>query len=265
MKFIFIISFIFLVDIYYYLGVSSVFSSSSSHSFFKFFYWIFSLFIYFSVIYVILNYDKLTPTVNNNSNSRIILTSIIFISFISKFIGLFPLILDDLLRFFRLVFNLFNNSGDKHSVGRLEFLKKSSLIVSSIIFSTFLLGMKFGRFNFKKNFQNIYINKWPIQLSGYKIIHISDLHLGSFNVEKLEVVVKMINEENPDLVVFTGDLINNYYFEALPFIDTLKKIKAKDGKFSILGNHDYGDYTGLKRSSQEWKDNFSKLVVFLSI
>ena len=50
----------------------------------------------------------------------------------------------------------------------------------------------------------------------------------------------MINEENPDLVVFTGDLINNYYFEALPFIDTLKKIKAKDGKFSILGNHDYG-------------------------
>jgi len=258
MKFIFIISFIFLVDIYYYLGVSSVFSSSSSHSFFKFFYWIFSLFIYFSVIYVILNYDKLTPTVNNNS--RIILTSIIFISFISKFIGLFPLILDDLLRFFRLVFNLFNNSGDKHSVGRLEFLKKSSLIVSSIIFSTFLLGMKFGRFNFKKNFQNIYINKWPIQLSGYKIIHISDLHLGSFNVEKLEVVVKMINEENPDLVVFTGDLINNYYFEALPFIDTLKKIKAKDGKFSILGNHDYGDYTGLKRSSQEWKDNFSKLV-----
>ena len=81
----------------------------------------FFIFIYFSVIYVILNYDKFTPTVNNNS--RIILTSIIFISFISKFIGLFPLILDDLLRFFRLVFNLFNNSGDKHSVGRLEFLK----------------------------------------------------------------------------------------------------------------------------------------------
>ena len=68
-------------------------------------------------------------------------------------------------------------------------------------------------------------------LSGYKIIHISDLHLGSFNVEKLEVVVKMINEENPDLVVFTGDLINNYYFEALPFIDTLRKLRQKMESF----------------------------------
>ena len=97
--------------------------------------------------------------------------------------------------------------------------------------------MLFGRYNFKKNFQNIFIKRWSKNLTGYKIVHISDLHLGSFNsIEKLEEVVDLINEEKADLVVFTGDLVNNYYHEAVPYIDTLQKIKAKDGKFSILGN-----------------------------
>ena len=87
------------------------------------------------------------------------------------------------------------------------------------------------------------------------------MHLGSFNnVKELEIVVEMINEENPDLVVFTGDLVNNYYHEALPYVETLKKIKAKDGKYSVLGNHDYCDYVMLKRSSKEWKDNFNNLL-----
>ena len=94
-----------------------------------------------------------------------------------------------------------------------------------------------------------------------KIIQISDLHLGSFNdVGKLEKVVEMINNEKPDIVVFTGDLVNNYYHEAIPYINTLKKIEAKDGKFSILGNHDYCDYVMLKRSSEKWKENFKQLL-----
>ena len=99
-------------------------------------------------------------------------------------------------------------------------------------------------------------------LNNYKIIHISDLHLGGFNnVGKLEEAIEMINSESPDLVVFTGDLVNNYYEEAIPYIDSLKKIKSKDGKLSILGNHDYCDYVMLKRDSQEWKTNFKKLFI----
>ena len=120
--------------------------------------------------------------------------------------------------------------------------------------------MLFGRYNFKKNFK-IFLLRDGQNLNGYKIVHISDLHLGSFNsIEKLEEVVDLINEEKADLVVFTGDLVNNYYHEAVPYIDTLKKIKAKDGKFSILGNHDYCDYVGWKRESDDWKNNFSKLL-----
>ena len=89
----------------------------------------------------------------------------------------------------------------------------------------------------------------------YKIVHLSDLHIGSFNsVEKVEEIVNIVNDQNPDLIVFTGDLVNNYYSEVLPYVDVLKKLKAKDGKYSVLGNHDYCDYVGWKRSSIMWKE-----------
>tara|TARA_B100001142_G_scaffold311908_1_gene346768 strand:- start:9759 stop:10691 length:933 start_codon:yes stop_codon:yes gene_type:complete len=153
------------------------------------------------------------------------------------------------------------SSSDAHDINRLDFLKKSALIFSGALFSTLIMGMKWGRYHFKKNSQEIFISNWPQSLDGYKIVHISDLHLGSFNnIEKLEDAVNMINDEQADMVVFTGDLVNNYYHEAIPYIETLKRIKAKDGKFSILGNHDYCDYVMLKRDSKEWKSNFKELL-----
>ena len=92
-------------------------------------------------------------------------------------------------------------------------------------------------------------------------MQISDLHLGSFNsTEKLEEVVDLINNENADLVVFTGDLVNNFHNEALPYVKTLSKIQSKYGNFSVLGNHDYCDYVGWKRNSKKWKENFSKML-----
>ena len=148
-----------------------------------------------------------------------------------------------------------------HNITRLDFLKKSAIIISGVLSSTLLIGMKWGRYNFKKYYQDIFIQGWPSSLENYKIVQISDLHLGSFNsTEKLKEAVKMINEENPDMVVFTGDLVNNYYYEAIPYVDILKRIKAKDGKFAVLGNHDYCDYVMLKRSSKAWKENFKKLL-----
>ena len=85
--------------------------------------------------------------------------------------------------------------------------------------------------------------------------------LGSFkSKDKLRQLVSLINNENADLLLFTGDLVNNHYKEVIPFKSILKDLKAKDGKFSVLGNHDYGDYTGLKRSSKEWKDNFNNMI-----
>jgi predicted MPP superfamily phosphohydrolase len=122
-------------------------------------------------------------------------------------------------------------------------------------------GIIFGRYNFKLKHTDIKLNKFGTSFLGLKIIHISDLHLGSFNsIEKLNNVVDLINSEYPDIVVFTGDLVNNYYNEAVPYIDTLKKIKSKYGNFSVLGNHDYCDYVGWKRSGEKWKTNFNNMI-----
>ena len=260
MKFVPFFIFLVLIDLYFYFGtVTSVNKLAGNISFYKIFYWLLSVIIYSAIIYVIVTYEK---TANSTGfNNTITYSSFIFIVFIAKFIGLFPLLLDDVIRFFKFIINFFDKSPHNYDSSRSEFLRKSAIVISASIFSTLLFGMIWGRYNFKKNFKNIFIKNWPNIRSNYKIIHISDLHLGSFNsVKHLEEVVEMINEENPNLVVFTGDLVNNYYSEAIPYVNTLKKIKAKDGKFSILGNHDYCDYVGWNRSSEQWKENFKNLI-----
>ena len=260
MKLLAIIFFLFLIDIYFYLGTLSLIDKFFNNTiFYKLLYWFLSISIYIVIIYVVNTYSNTTPSVRLNNN--VIYSSFFAILFISKLIGSVPLIIDDVLRIFKIIITLFNVDSHIHDVKRLDFLKKSALLFSGVLFSTLLIGMKWGRYNFKKNYQDIFIKDWPVALNNYKIIHISDLHLGSFNnIDKFNEAVEMINAENADLVVFTGDLVNNYHEEAIPYIDSLKKIKSKDGKISILGNHDYCDYVMLQRDSQEWKTNFKKLL-----
>ena len=256
MKLLFLISFIFLIDLYFYFGVISFFEKQPvGQVIFKISYWLLSLIVYVALIYLILYSDKTTPSIKFNNN--IIYSSLFFIFFSAKLVGCLPLITDDILRLFKQIFNLFSSNESKLDVSRLNFLRNTALFASGFIVSSMLLGIKFGRFNFKKYFSNISIKGWN---SDYKIVHLSDLHIGSFNsVEKVEEIVNIVNDQNPDLIVFTGDLVNNYYNEVLPYVDVLKKLKAKDGKYSVLGNHDYCDYVGWKRSSVEWRENFENM------
>ena len=262
-RLVFFIVFFLLLDYYLFSSITPFFNKSSFlNRIFNYIYWIISLIIYFIIIYVVLNFERRTPSVH--FNNEILISSFMFIVFISKFFALFPLIIDDFLRFIRIIINLFtDSSSDKpfYSVSRLNFLRNTSIVIASSFFFTMLGGIIFGRYNFKLKHTDIKLNKFGTSFLGLKIIHISDLHLGSFNsIEKLNNVVDLINSENPEIVVFTGDLVNNYYNEAVPYIDTLKKIKSKYGNFSVLGNHDYCDYVGWKRSSEKWKTNFNNMI-----
>ena len=262
----FFILIIFLLDLYLFFGVTPFFHKSHFlNKYLNFFYWIVSLIIYFIIIYVFLNYEKRTPSIHFNND--IIISSFIFIVFLSKFFALFPIIIDDILRVFRFFYLFFsslissNPNPSSYGISRFEFLQRTSLFIGSAFFLTFLSGMKFGRYNFKLKHVKINIKNWSNKIKNLKIVQISDLHLGGFNsIEKLEEVVNLINDQEPDLLVFTGDLVNNYYNEAIPYIETLKKINSKYGKFSVLGNHDYCDYVGWKRSSKKWQDNFKNML-----
>ena len=257
MKIIFLILLLIAIDVYFYLGTVSSIKSIFRSSFFELIYWFIAVSSYLYIIYLTGFVDD-PKSLSNGKN--IFYQSLFFVFFLSKLTGCFPLIIDDIIRLFRFLSGILVDSKD-HDIKRLEFLKKSAILVSGTLLASLLIGMKWGRYNFKKNYQDIIIKDWPSNLNNYKIIHISDLHLGSFNdVEKFNEVVNLINDEDPDLVVFTGDLVNNFYEEAIPYADCLKRIKAKDGKFSVLGNHDYGDYAIRNRNSQEWKNNFNNLL-----
>ena len=103
----------------------------------------------------------------------------------------------------------------------------------------------------------------PQNFSGVRVVHISDLHLGSFNYRYhiLDRAIKTINDLNPDFIFFTGDLVNNYAWELNGWEQVLKQLTAKQGKYSVLGNHDYGDYSKWE-SEEERNNNFSDIKEF---
>jgi hypothetical protein len=100
----------------------------------------------------------------------------------------------------------------------------------------------------------------PKNFNGLKIVHISDIHIGSFQgfEGQVEDAIAMINAQKPDLILFTGDLVNNFHEELNGWIKILSRMEAKYGKYSTLGNHDYGHYYQWKSKTDE-KENFRKI------
>ena len=126
---------------------------------------------------------------------------------------------------------------------RRKFVSQVALGLAAIPMSSLLYGMFKGKYNFRVLKYTLHYEDLPEAFDGYKITQISDIHSGSFdNHEKVEYAVDLINEQQSDVLLFTGDMVNNKASEMLPWLDTFGRLKAKDGKFSVLGNHDYGDY-----------------------
>lgn len=126
---------------------------------------------------------------------------------------------------------------------RRKFISQVALGLAAIPFASILYGVVKGRYNFKVLKYTLYFEDLPEAFDGYRITQISDVHSGSFdNKEKVEYAIDLINEQASDAILFTGDMVNNEAKEMEPYMDIFSKLKAKDGKFSVLGNHDYGDY-----------------------
>ena len=115
--------------------------------------------------------------------------------------------------------------------------------IASITFMGMLYGMFKGKYDFRVIKYTLFFDNLPEIFDGYRIIHISDIHSGSFdNPEKVQYGIDMINAQEGDAIFFTGDLVNNKATEMDRWINHFKQLKAKDGIYSVLGNHDYGDY-----------------------
>ncbi len=130
-------------------------------------------------------------------------------------------------------------------ITRAAFLGKAGAIVAAAPFMTLLYGMAKGRFNFYTKRVELRFKNLPAAFDGLKIVQISDIHLGNFNKEyhRLHEVTSLVNAENADLLLMTGDMVNNFASETEGWEAVFSKMRARLGKYSILGNHDYGDYS----------------------
>lgn len=138
---------------------------------------------------------------------------------------------------------------------------KGALCVGFLTFCAAIFGCSFGRHILQENHQDVECQNLPKEFDQYKIVQISDLHLGTFSKSDrfIEKIVDKINAQNPDLIVFTGDLINISADEIEPYRKALSSLRARDGVISILGNHDYGTY-GRYHTPDGQQKNLEKLI-----
>lgn len=175
---------------------------------------------------------------------------LVFINYISKTIALLVLFIGDVIRFgqwsFYKISDLFNNStssSEGEKISRSEFFAKSALIAGSLPLAAMSFGIISGAHDYRIRRKSIVIPNLPKAWHGVTIAQVSDIHSGSFwNKVAVEGGVDMLLAEKPDLIFFTGDLVNNEANEVENYIPIFSKLKADLGVYSILGNHDYGDY-----------------------
>ena len=137
------------------------------------------------------------------------------------------------------------------------------LIAGFLPFFFIMYGIFISLYRFKIHKTTIAFDNLPAAFNDLRIIHISDAHLGSFNYRYhiFDRAVKMINEEKPDFIFFTGDLVNNFATELDGWENTLKLMNAPKGKYAVLGNHDYGDYYDWP-TAEEKEENFNAIKNF---
>lgn len=135
------------------------------------------------------------------------------------------------------------SSASTRAPGRRSFIRQTGLLVASIPFASMIYGVTLGKYNFKVNHVKLGFDNLPSSFDGFRMVQISDIHSGSFSSnEGIKEGIELVNQQNADLICFTGDLVNNDSKEIEPFIEDLKKLQSEYGVYSTLGNHDYGDY-----------------------
>jgi predicted MPP superfamily phosphohydrolase len=178
---------------------------------------------------------------------------------IPKLVIILVLFGEDAYRWILKLFSAISSKETTSLVGRRKFISQLALGLAAIPFASFIYGIIQGKYNYKVIKYQLTFDDLPDAFDGYTITQISDIHSGSFtNKKKIQYGVDLINEQKSDLMLFTGDIVNNKADEMDDWIDVFKQLEAKEGKYAILGNHDYGDYMDWE-SPQDKIDNFQKV------
>jgi predicted MPP superfamily phosphohydrolase len=174
----------------------------------------------------------------------------IFTNYISKFVMVIFLFIDEIWRIIQWVYQKITGPETstevavaENAIPRSEFLAKTGVILGAAPIVAISWGIISGAHDYRVRRKTLHLPHLPKSFDGIRIAQISDVHSGSFwNKTAVKGGIDLINKEKPDLVFFTGDLVNNQAQEMTDYVDVFDKIQAPLGVYSILGNHDYGDY-----------------------
>jgi len=223
--------------------------------------WVFVL--YWAIcLAVILNFILQFRFFTNQENdvARFFSFGYLMILLITQLILIVFLVAEDTYRILRAIVNFAFPSPSETWVGRREFISKMALGLAALPFTGLLYGIFKGRYNYKVLHHTIAFDDLPEAFDGYTLTQISDFHCGSFDrYDKVKYGIDLINAQGSDVIFFTGDMVNNKAVELNRWIELFSTLSAKDGVFSVLGNHDYGDYTSWDTPEKK-EENLKKLV-----
>jgi len=224
----------------------------------KLFRWVWivvSILVYIPFLIVFLTYSR----ENGQTKGFQYAFSLLLMFLLPKVILLVSMFGEDVYRGVVKGIRMIGDSEVKSIPTRRKFIAQLALGIAAIPFASLLYGVTKGKYNFKVLKYELAFDDLPEAFDGFTITQISDIHSGSFtDKSKVQYALDLVAEQESDLLLFTGDIVNNKAEEMDDFIDIFSKLKAPFGKYSILGNHDYGDYA-------EWKTKEAKEANFEAI
>lgn len=254
MRWIIFFVFAVIVEWYSYQAVRTAFDNK----------WVQRFYLLVSLValaYIIYSFTKFDRSQGQTSQTLITLGLFLLI-YIPKLVISIFLLGEDILRVFVGVYQQMTqtNTSSTFLPGRRRFLSTLALGIAAIPFASIVYGIFQGRFNFRIIRQQIFFDDLPDEFDGFTLMQLSDIHSGSFdNREKIQYGIDLVNEQKFDLLLFTGDIVNTHAREMDLWMEMFSKIKNPEfGKYSVLGNHDYGEYV-------DWPSENDKLENFEAI
>lgn len=246
------ISFTFLLDLYIFQAVKVLSSdlSDQARKWINIGYWLITGLAISSVLaYNLLDISQL-------KNFRSVLLVFIFINLLSKLTGAVFLLIDDVISFFGWLFNKFSSTdGTDFSTSRSAFLSKTALIATAVPAAVMGFGIVSGAYDYRVRKKTLVMPNLPKAFDGIRIAQLSDIHSGSFFDKKaVKGGVDLLLGQKPDVVFFTGDMVNNRTEELKEYVEIFSKVTAPMGVFATLGNHDYGDYSSWSSEAAKRKN-----------
>lgn len=212
---------------------------------------LFGVLAYSNFFYVIYSYDRSSGQTREFQWA----VALLFLALIPKLIIFIIMFGEDVVRGIQKISSFFT-SETKPLANRRKFISQIALGLAALPFASLLYGIFKGKYNYKVLKYQLSFKDLPDAFDGFTISHITDIHSGSFdNQEKIQYGVDLINQQQSDVILFTGDIVNNFAHEMNDWIPVFSQLKAPVGKYSILGNHDYGDYSDWK-TPEDKKANF---------